>query len=56
MYLCAMQMNTGQLDEVELAYERAIARARDNDDARWLAVGLAQYRELYKAEFQEPPS
>jgi hypothetical protein len=40
------------LDEVELEYERAIAAAvaqGDNDAAQELAVGLRQYRQLYKA-------
>jgi hypothetical protein len=39
------------LDSVEAEYEQAISIAAghgDNDEAQWLAVGLRQYRELFK--------
>jgi hypothetical protein len=40
-----------ELDPVEADYEYAIAVAAsrgDCDEAHWLAIGLQQYRDLYK--------
>lgn len=37
-----------KLDDIELDYERAMARTNDPELLLELSVGLKQYREMYK--------
>lgn len=43
------QRQKERLDPIEQEYERAMMRAQDSDDLLDLAIGLKQYREMFKA-------